>query len=153
VLWAKAAVFWTAVFILALTASVTAFLGGQALLGGHGVSLASPDALRAVSGAALFLSVAGLIGMSLGFLTRSTAGGIAAFVGIHDVLRGLAAALPPGWQAHIVPYLPGNAGEAVFATPPYGGDMLRPWTGFAVYCGYAALAIAGAAIALRRRDA
>ena len=153
VLWAKVAVFATAVFFLTLIASLLAFLGGQAILGSHGVSLAAPDALRAVSGAALFLTVAGLLGMGLGFLTRSTAGGIAAFVGVHDVLSGLALALPSGWQAHIVPYLPGNAGQAVFATPPYGGDMLHPWTGFAVYCGYAALAVAGAAIALRRRDA
>jgi hypothetical protein len=153
VLWAKAAVFATAAFLLTLIASLTAFLGGQALLGSHGVSLAAPDALRAVPGAALFLTVAGLLAMGLGFLTRSTAGGIAAFVGIQDVLSGLALALPPGWQHRIVPYLPGNAGQAVFATPPYGGDMLHQWTGFAVYCGYAALAIAGAAVGLRRRDA
>jgi ABC-2 type transport system permease protein len=153
VLWAKAAVLVPATFTVALIASLAAFLGGQALLGRHGASLGMPDALRAVTGAALYLTVAGLLGMGLGFLTRSTAGGIAAFVGVHDVLTLLSLALPANWQAHVDPYLPGNAGQAVFATPPYGADTLHPWVGFAVYCGYAAVVIAAAAIALLKRDA
>ena len=153
VLWAKAAVLVPATFTVALIASLAAFLGGQALLGRHGASLGTPDALRAVTGAALYLTVAGLLGMGLGFLTRSTAGGIAAFVGVHDVLTLLSLALPANWQAHVDPYLPGNAGQAVFATPPYGADTLHPWAGFAVYCGYAAVVIAAAAIALLKRDA
>jgi ABC-2 type transport system permease protein len=153
VLWAKAAVLAPAVFTGTLIASLAAFLGGQALLGSHGVSLGAPDALRAVAGAALFLMVAGLFGMGLGFLTRSTAGGIAAFVGVQDVLSLLSLALPASWQPHVVPYLPGDAGQAVFATPPYGADTLQPWAGFAVYCGYTAAVIAAAAVALRKRDA
>jgi len=153
VLWAKAAVLAPATFTAALIASLAAFLGGQALLGSHGASLGTPDAVRAVAGAALFLTVAGLFGMGLGFLTRSTAGGIAAFVGVQDVLSLLSLALPASWQAHVDPYLPGNAGRAVFATPPYGADTLHPWAGFAVYCGYTAAVFAAAAIGLRKRDA
>jgi hypothetical protein len=125
VLWAKAAVLAPATFTAALIASLAAFLGGQALLGSHGASLGTPDAVRAVVGAALFLTVAGLFGMGLGFLTRSTAGGIAAFVGVQDVLSLLSLALPASWQARVGPYLPGNAGRAVFATPPYGADTLH----------------------------
>jgi hypothetical protein len=153
VLWAKAAVLAPALFTVALIASLGAFLGGQALLGRHSVSLCAPDALRAVAGAALFLTVAGLLGMGLGFLTRSTAGGIAAFVGVQDVLSQLRLALPAGWQPRVGPYLPGDAGTAIFATPPYGADTLHPWAGFAVYCGYVAAGIAAAAIALRKWDA
>jgi ABC-2 type transport system permease protein len=153
VLWAKAAVLAPALFTVTLLASLAAFLGGQALLGRHGVSLGAPGALRAVAGAALFLTVAGLLGTGLGFLTRSTAGGIAAFVGVQDVLSEFRLALPASWQPHVGPYLPGDAGKAVFATPPYGADTLHPWAGFAVYCGYAAAVLAVAAIALRKRDA
>ncbi|MGH3253273.1 MAG: hypothetical protein ACRDOI_44620 [Trebonia sp.] len=153
VLWAKAAVLALTLFTVTLIASPVAFLGGQALLGSHGTSLGAPDALRAVTGASLFLTVAGLLGIGLGFLTRSTAGGIAAFVGLQDVLSELRLALPASWQPHVSPYLPGDAGKAVFATPPYGADTLHPWAGFAVYCGYAAAVIAAAAIALRKRDA
>ena len=73
-------------------------VGGQALLGGHGVSLAAPNAARAVLGAALFLTVTGLFGLELGFVTRRTAGGIAAVVGIDLVLQDLAVVLPANWR-------------------------------------------------------
>jgi ABC-2 type transport system permease protein len=153
VLWGKAAVLVPTVFTAALIASLAAFLGGQAVFGRHGVSLAAPNAARAVLGAALFLTVTGLLGLGLGFLTRSTAGGIAALVGIDIVLQGLAEVLPANWQHRIVPYLPGDAGRAVFATPGFAGDTLSPWTGFALYCGYTAVILAAAALALSRRDA
>jgi hypothetical protein len=52
VLWAKAGVFAPVVLILTLIASLAAFLGGQAVMGSHGVSLGAPDASRAVIGAA-----------------------------------------------------------------------------------------------------
>lgn len=152
VLAAKATVLAPVMYVLALIASVAVFLGGQGVMGSHGVSLAAPDAPRAVAGAALYVTLAGLLGLALGFLTRSTAGGIAAFAGIHELLYQLSFVLPSSWQTHVVPYLPGNAGRAIFATPPYGGDMLHPLAGLAVYCGYAAAALAAAALALVRRD-
>ena len=34
-----------------------------------------------------------------------------------------------------------------------GGFTLSPWAGFALYCGYAAIILAAAALALRKRDA
>ena len=45
-------------------------------------------------GAALFLTVTGLFGLSLGALVRNTAGGIALFAGIMFVLPGITAILP-----------------------------------------------------------
>jgi ABC-2 type transport system permease protein len=153
VLWAKAAVLTPVIFVVTLVSSLTAFLAAQTMLGVHGVSLSSPGALRAVFGSALFLAVAGLFGLGIGFLTRNAAGGIAIVVGAHSVLQELGLLLPASLQSHIVPYLPLDAGQALLAMPPYGGGMLHPWAGFAVYCGYAAAATAAAAIALRRRDA
>jgi hypothetical protein len=153
VLWGKAVVLAPAVFTVALVATLGAFLGGQAIFGSHGVSFAAPDAARAVIGAALFLTVTGLFGLGLGCLARGTAAGIAALVGIDLVLRQLAQVLPQNWQHRIVPYLPGDAGRAVFATPGFSGDTLSPWAGFALYCGYTAVILAAAALALRRRDA
>ena len=44
--------------------------------------------LRAVVGAALFLTATGLFGLSLGALVRNTAGGIATFAGLMFVLPG-----------------------------------------------------------------
>ena len=49
------------------------------------------------------------------------------------------------------PYLPSNAGGALWGSPLNGA--LSPWTGFAVLCGYAVVLTAAAAWRLRRRDA
>ena len=50
-----------------------------------------------------------------------------------------------------MPYLPDNAGTAVM--PLGSGGQLDPWTGLAVFSGYVLLTLAGATVALRRRDA
>jgi ABC-2 type transport system permease protein len=154
VLWAKAVVLTLAVFPVALAATFAAFLIGQARYGSHGVSLSAPGALRAVTGAALFLTVLGLLGLGLGALIRNTAGGVTAAVGVAFVLPYAYDLLPPGWQPHVAPYLPMQAGQAVWAVPPQQTqNTLHPWAGFALFCGYAAVTLAAAAIALNRRDA
>jgi ABC-2 type transport system permease protein len=60
--------------------------------------------------------------------------------------------LPSSWAVHVVPYLPSEAGQAVMQlhAGPYN---LAPWTGFALFIGYAAGAVLIAASVLRRRDA
>jgi ABC-2 type transport system permease protein len=86
---------------------------------------------------------------------RSSVGTIAVVVTLMLVLPGIAGALPAAWQGGVVAYLPAQAGQAIigrtrFAAP--GTDQLEPWTGFAVLCGYAAVALAAAAVALESRD-
>jgi ABC-2 type transport system permease protein len=152
VLWAKLAVFAAVVFAVCLPASFAAFLGGEALLGSHGVALSSPGALRAVFGVALYLTVAGLLGVAFGFIVRNTAGGIAALLGLLLVLPGLSNLLPTSWQNSVVPYFPSNAGQALY-TQHGDHTMMQPWPGFALFVGYLALAVLAAAVSLRRRDA
>jgi ABC-type transport system involved in multi-copper enzyme maturation permease subunit len=105
-----------------------------------------------VIGAGLYLTVVGLLGIGLGFIIRNTAGAIATLFGVLLVLPVLGAVLPSSWAKHIVPYLPSNAGQAVMSVHQAPGD-LAPWTGFAVFCGYAAAAIIVSAVLLKRRDA
>jgi ABC-2 type transport system permease protein len=154
VLWAKLGVFSAVTFVLMLVATLISFFGAQAILTQHAVdtTLAGPHALRAVIGTALFLTVLGILAVGLGGLIRNTAGAIAAFVGLLFVLPGVVAILPNSVGDAVNPYLPLNAGFAVATSTPEGG-MLAPWTGFAVFCGYAALAVIAAVVTLRRRDA
>jgi len=49
------------------------------------------------------------------------------------------------------PYLPSNAGGAVWTIHP-DPNRLAPWGGFGVFCAYAAAAIALAAVLMLRRD-
>ena len=63
VLWGKLAVFAGVIFPVSLIASFISFFLGQVLLNSHhiGVSISAPGALRSVVGAALYITVAGMI--------------------------------------------------------------------------------------------
>jgi ABC-2 type transport system permease protein len=155
VLWAKLGVFAGVVFSVILVTSFVSFFLGQALLNSHhlGVSIAAPNALRDVIGAALYATVAGMIGMALGGLLRNTAAGISTFVAVFFVIPPLTDLLPSLWTSHFVQYLPSNAGEVVFGGGQGLAHPLGPWTGFGLLCAYAAVMIGLAAWRLRRADA
>ncbi len=115
-LWGKLAVFAGVIFSVSLVASFISFFLGQALLNSHhlGVSITAPGALRSVIGAALYVTVAGMIGVALGALFRNTAAGIATFAGVFFVIPPLAGLLPASISDHLAQYLPSNAGEALW---------------------------------------
>jgi ABC-type transport system involved in multi-copper enzyme maturation permease subunit len=156
VLWGKLAVFAGVIFPVSLVASFVSFFLGQALLNSHyhyGVSITAPGALRSVIGAALYMTVAGMIGAALGTLLRNTAAGIATYTGVFFVLPVLVQLLPSSVNDHVAQYLPNHAGEALWGGANDVPNALAPWTGFALLCGYAAVVIAAAAWRLRRSDA
>jgi ABC-type transport system involved in multi-copper enzyme maturation permease subunit len=152
VLWAKLVVFAAMTFVVTLIGAFIAFFVGQALLHSHGTTIGASHAVRAIVGVALYLTVVGILALGLGFVVRSTAGGIAAVFGLLLVLPALAHVLPSSWQTNVLPYLPSQAGGALFTMHPDPGT-LAPWAGFAVMCGWAAAAIAAGAAVLLRRDA
>jgi ABC-2 type transport system permease protein len=155
VLWAKIGVFAAVTFVLMLVASLVSFFGVQAIVTGHHLqhSLGDPHALRVVVGTALFLTVLGILSIGIGGLVRNTAGGIALFVFLLFVLPGITAILPASIADSIDPYLPLNAGFTVATSTFENGHHLSPWGGFALFCGYGALAVGAAAVGLLRRDA
>ncbi|HET6505386.1 MAG TPA: ABC transporter permease [Baekduia sp.] len=155
VLWAKLCVFCSVTFATMLASTFVSFFVTQVIVRQHHQqhALSDPHALRVVIGAALYLTVLGALCVGLGTLVRSTAGGIAAFVFLLFVLPGITAILPHTTADAIDPYLPLNAGTAVATSTFEPGPHLAPWTGFALFCGYAVAAIAAAAVGLVRRDA
>jgi hypothetical protein len=145
-------VFAAVTFVLMTVSAFVAFVLGQAALGSHGTTLSARHALRAVIGVPLYLTVIALFAVGIGFIVRSTAGGIATLFGILLVAPGLGQLLPSTWQPHVLPYLPLNAGAGVYSVTTEPG-MLSTWTGFGVLCIWAAVALGIGALLLRRRDA
>ncbi|MFI9275178.1 ABC transporter permease subunit [Kitasatospora sp. NPDC052896] len=154
VLWAKAIVFGVVTWVVTTVSVVVAFLGGQAVLASKHLdtSFSAPGVPRVVFGTALYLTAIGLLAVGIGTLVRNTAGGIATVFGLLLVLPVLAEALPSSWGDAISPYLPSHAGESL-ATLHQEAHTLAPWTGYGVLCGYVAVALVGAAVVLKRRDA
>jgi ABC-type transport system involved in multi-copper enzyme maturation permease subunit len=155
VLLAKALVFAVVVFIVSVIAALFGFLlGQQAQASTHAqATLSTPGAERAIVGAALYLTLIGLLGVGLGFLIRNTAGAIATLFGIVLVAPLLANALPTPYSTDISKYLPLNAGSQILTTINRDPNMLSPWAGIGVTALYAIAALIAGAVILNRRDA
>lgn len=154
VLWAKAAVFGAAIFAVVTPAIFGAFFIGQSIFSRKSLqtTISSPGVARAVLGAALFLTVVGVLGLALGALLRNTAAGISTLFGLLFVLPIIMRFFPASFSDKVDKYLPNSAGQAILHVRPEVGS-LAPWTGFALFCGYAVVALAVAAWTIQRRDA
>jgi ABC-type transport system involved in multi-copper enzyme maturation permease subunit len=154
VLAAKATTFTAVTVVVGLVSSFAAFSLGQAILSGRHIEahIGQPGVLRSIIGAGLYLAVLGLLSLGIGAIIRHSAGAMAALFGLLFVLPGVVSVLPSSWVNTIGPYLPSSAGQAIFETAP-GIHLLSPWTGFLVFCLYAAVALGVAAVTLVRRDA
>jgi ABC-type transport system involved in multi-copper enzyme maturation permease subunit len=158
VLAAKLAVFTAAALVTGLVSSFSSFFIGQHFFAtvNLNVGLGGPNALRAVIGGALFLTVAGLLAFGLGTILRHTAGAITAAVAILFISFIVFQFLPDTWQADAMRWMPFPAGTSIWATKVDPVDALHmwgPWTEFGVFAGYAILALIVGAIMFRKRDA
>lgn len=154
VLWSKVAVIGPPVLILSTIGALAAFQLGTPGLDGETIALSMGDdgVLRSLAGAGVYLGLVAVFGVALGVLIRSSAGAIAALVGILLILPGLASLLPDSWYDAINPYFPSNAGSAVYALHQ-SSDALSPAAGLAVFAGWVALTLAAAAYRMVRTDA
>jgi ABC-type transport system involved in multi-copper enzyme maturation permease subunit len=153
-LWSKSVVFGVVALVVGLVGVFVTFVIAGGIVSGTpaAMTLSDPGVVRSLLGAGLYLGLVGVIGTALGALLRSVAGGIAMLVGALMLIPGLMSLLPASWQDHIGPYLPGNAGQAMFALT-HDSTSLSPVAGLAVFLGWTVLALAGAAYRLKRADA
>jgi len=109
------------------------------------------EAARAALGCGLYLTACGLLGLGLGTLIRHTPGAIVSAIALILVLPTLANQLPGEWGQTVAAYTTTNAGGLVVSGQ--GNDYLGPWSGFAVYLAWVAVAMLAGAVLMRRRDA
>ncbi|MEU9078215.1 ABC transporter permease [Kitasatospora sp. NPDC004745] len=154
VLWSKAAVFGVIALLLGTAGVFAVFLADSGILASTraAMTISDPGVVRGLFGAGFYLALVGVIGVALGALLRSVAGGIAVLVASLMLVPGLTSLLPTSWQSHLSPYLPSHAGEAMFALH-HDSTTLSPTAGLLVFLGWTVLALAGAAVRLVRSDA
>jgi ABC-type transport system involved in multi-copper enzyme maturation permease subunit len=168
VLAAKATVLGAVTFVTGLAAAAAVVTLGQPVLRASGAYVHPASTLtevRLVVGTGALLAVAAVLALAVGALLRRSAAAVAAAV-VVVVLPYLLAmsVLPAGagqWLLRLTPAAAFAIQQSAMRypqvdnlyTPVDGYFPLAPWTGFAVLCGWAALAMAGAVILLRRRDA
>jgi ABC-2 type transport system permease protein len=155
VLWAKLGVYAAVAFLLTLPAVIVSFYASQAILNRHHllqISITAPGVLRTLVGGALYVTGVGIFALALGAIVRNTAGGIALFAGIFFVIPPLMNILPLSWNNAISRWLPSEAGRQLFALTK-DPSRYAQWPSGAIFLGYCIVAIAVAAVLLRRRDA
>lgn len=128
---AKVVVFAPLVLGFSVVISFAAFFLGQAIFSARDLDagLGDPGVLRAVVGAALYLTLVGVMGITIGMLLRSTAASVTILAITFFVLPILGLVLPR-WQ-EVLKFLPSNAGSAMASVEPTPG-LLSPGAGAAV---------------------
>ncbi|WP_460062626.1 DUF1349 domain-containing protein [Streptomyces sp. YKOK-I1] len=150
-----------------LAAAISVPLGRRRAHATHFVVFTVPHTveLRAILGTGLLLATAAVLALALGTLLRRSAPAITAVVvtTVLPYLLAISGALPPSparWLLRVTPAagfavqqtVPHHSHVLSVYTPPFGYFPLGPWTGYAVLAGWTALALASAALLLRRRD-
>jgi len=155
VLAAKCAVFAGLIFVVGEIVSFCTFFVGSALVHPEvDVTLSQSGVTRAVVGAGLYLTVLGLFALAIGSLIRHSAGAIAAVIGLVLVVGPLLGLLDSyDWGKHVHDWFPTVAGGYITRVQQQPDQVLTPWQGFAVFCLWTALLLAGGAYLLKRRDA
>jgi len=155
VLAAKCVVFAALVFVIAEVVSFVSFFLGKAVV--HpvvDVSLSQPGVTRAVVGAGLYLTVLGLFALAIGSLIRHSAGAISVVIGLVLVVGPLLGLLDSyDWGRHVHDWFPTQAGDYITRVSQASDQVLSPWQGFAVFCGWTALLLVAGSYLLKRRDA
>jgi len=160
VLTAKAVVVAAIAFVTGVAAAVPAFLIAQPLLRENGfrppayplVSLSDGPVIRAVLGSGLALALLAVLALALGALLRSGAAALTLVITLVVLPFIIGPFLTLGGEAWLKRITPG-AGLAVQQTRERWDDVIAPWAGIAVLCGWVAVALAAAVVQLRRRDA
>ena len=154
VLAAKTGLFGIVALLSSAAICLIAFLAGQGILSGKApsVGLGDPGVPGHLLGAIFYLTAGGLMGLFIGVLSRSTAIAISSVFGLLLVLPILLQNLPKDdvWR-HTVPYLPANAGNALWHT--HITDLIAPATGALALAAVLAVLGTAAVVSLRGRDA
>jgi ABC-2 type transport system permease protein len=153
---AKVAVFACIALVVTIVAAFVAFFLGQALLASthENATLSQPNVLRAVFGAALYVTLCGLFAFAAGAIMRHTAAAITSVIGLLFVIPILAHLLPNSWYVDVERWLPDAAGRALSVTVgPNDPNLFSPWAQFAVFAVYTVVLLAVGAALFRRRDA
>lgn len=165
VLIAKAVVLFLSSTILSLLAIGAALLISDAVIPDLTIDmqLGDPEIVRALIGAGIYLGGVAVFGSVCGWLARGPIGGITGAVSLFPVVPFIFGSIPVQWMNVVSDVLPSNFGQAMYSIGGIMEEMsdqlfpetfvLTPYEGLGIFVAYALVALAVAALLLKRRDA
>lgn len=139
-----------ALAVSVVTAFVTFFIG-QSLLGSHSTTLGEPNVLRAVFGAALYLTMLCLFSAGVTAMLHNQTLALGVLVPFFFLLSPILSAVPK--VKTLAHYFPDYAGSRMLLVYEQHGQPYGPWAGFAICLAWTLAALAGGALVLKNRDA
>jgi len=165
---AKAVVIGLATFVLGSAGVAVSVIAGSRIARDSGIYVLAtgwPTEARVILGTGAMLAVASVLALSIGTMLRRSVAAVAVVVVVIVLpyILGVSGVFPAGASEWILRVTPAAAFAVVQSVPQYQQVVghygppdyfpLAPWSGLAVLCVYAAVALGLAAWLLRRRDA
>ena len=152
-LFAKILVAALLALVVALVISFASFFLGQLMLGDHGTDLGAPNVLRAVFGAAVYMTLLTMFSMGVAAMLRSpmlSLGILMPFFFLVSPILGSVSA-----TKKIAQYFPDQAGLKIMQVvdPPSDDAPYGPWGGLGILLVWAAVALIVGYVLLKKRDA
>jgi ABC-2 type transport system permease protein len=155
---AKFVVLFTATFLVGVLSTLVAYVASSLVFASAGASasLTDPDVYLTLLGGSLYLALVAVFALGVGTMLRSSAGGIAAVLGLLLLLPTVLQMIPADWAQDLIPYLLSTSGLDMFSGAMMGGETdggLNVWQNLLIVLGWVGASIAGATVLLKRRDA
>ena len=143
-------------FVVGVVAALISYAIAQPLLGPHGLSyaLTADGVIQSILSTGAYLALVAVLGLGIGALLRNSAGGIVTTLGILIILPIIVAILSGlnDFVRDLSDFLPASAGMDMVAIRTQSEHLTQVQGGLVVLA-WAAVALAGALISVKRRDA
>ncbi|MFJ8043124.1 ABC transporter permease subunit [Kitasatospora sp. NPDC096147] len=147
----KAAVLGALALAVSLATAFITFFTGQAILGSHSTTIGSDNVLRAVIGAALYLTMLCLFAAGVTAMLHNQTLALGVLVPFFFLLSPILSAVP--YAKNVARYFPDYAGSRMLTVYEQSGQPYGPWAGFFICLAWTVAAIAGGILVLKKRDA
>jgi ABC-type transport system involved in multi-copper enzyme maturation permease subunit len=136
---------------VALVTAFVTFFVGQALLGIHRTHIGDPHVLRAVFGAALYLTMLCLFAAGITAVLHNQTLALGILMPFFFLLSPILSAVPK--VKTLAHYFPDYAGSRMLLVYEQRDQPYGPWAGFAICLAWTAAALVAGALTLKKRDA
>ncbi|WP_405019237.1 ABC transporter permease [Kitasatospora sp. NBC_00070] len=147
----KASVLGALALAVSLFTAFVTFFVGQSLLGDHSTTIGSPNVLRAVFGAALYLTMLCLFSAGVTAMLHNQTLALGVLVPFFFLLSPILSAVPK--VKTLAHYFPDYAGSRMMLVYEQSGQPYGPWAGFFICLAWTVAAILGGILVLKKRDA
>ncbi|MEC3997270.1 ABC transporter permease [Actinacidiphila sp. DG2A-62] len=150
----KAAVAAALTFVIGIVISFVSFFVGQGVLSGHKTaSLGDAHVVRALVGAAIYMTLMVLFAYGVATMVRSPMVALGTLIPFFFIVSSILSAIPG--VKKVAKYLPDQAGQKIMqvVADPDNHTSYGPWGGIAIMAVWVAAALLGGFVLLKSRDA